>query len=269
MKKFEILQELAKHDREIWSGQNYLGKQHQSTCSTRAVTKLQFLKDTTSAMCDKGTPLLGEHWLYARHCANHFMTICFILPITQLFKYSYYSPHTNKNIGIGRFNNWSKIPKPLPVGWHHGTVVKGKTPRVYMTWLKDVSPLTSSVTASGSPTHFVTSACSAKQWNSRILLPFKLRLEAKEIQINVSLPPKGKASQVACFYPSCNRSPFSWRGAETRKPELQQLLCSQENQKPHSRDDRSAKQEILGSWCFSWADLPALVYCRSSFHIMI
>ena len=157
------------------------------------------------------------------------------------------------------------------------------TPRVYMTWLKDVSPLTSSVTVSGSPTHFVTSACSAKKWNSRILLPFKLRLEAKEIQINVSLPPKGKASQVInvslppkgkasqveCFYPSCNRSPFSWRGTETRKLELQQLLCSQEKQKPHSRDDGSAKQEILGSWCFSWADFPALVYCHSSFHIII
>lgn len=219
-------------------------------------------------MCNKGMPLLGEHWLYARHCGNHFMTICFILPITQLFKYSYYSPHTNKNIGIERFNNWSKIPKPLPVGWRHGTVVKGMTPRAYMTWLKDVSPLTSSVTASGSPTHFVTLACSAKKWNSRILFPFKLRLEAKEIQINVPLPPKGKASQVECFYPSCSCSPFSWRGAETRKPEYSSCSALKRN-KNHSRDDGSAKQEALGSWCFSWADLPALVYCHSSFHIII
>ena len=60
MKKFDILQELAKHERNIkWA--NYLGKQHQSTCSTRVVTKLQFVKDTISAMCNKGTPLLGKH----------------------------------------------------------------------------------------------------------------------------------------------------------------------------------------------------------------
>ena len=155
-----------------------------------------------------------------------------------------------------------------------------------MTWLKYISPFTSSVTGA-----WLTNTLSNTLLCHLGLLNYKVEfqnpasllarvghvahLEAKW-DVDKCIPsPKGQSLTSGRLWPfpqllfSFGPSPSSWLDNETRKLELQQLLCSYEEQNLHGKDDGSERQGVLDSWWLSWPDFPALVYSHSSFNIII